>query len=171
MPDRTVLLRELLQLLTSRANHLVIPETRGRTREGKPADLTIRANIAIACGCDVRLHHGSPCVVKDAQAFDAVQQNGERMPYDVWDGVGHYFTSLTDVERHLLPENLYYNVVRHPGLLTEDGPKLSEDGDLRIGHAVVEDAPRVEAITPSRALLIATLLYWAQELGLDVQTL
>jgi hypothetical protein len=168
MPDRAVLLQELLELLQRRANYLSIPELRGRTRQGQPADLTVRANVALACGLDVDMHHGSPCVVVDRQAFNAAREAGERMPPGAWDGVGHYFTSITDIERHLLPASLYYNVVRHPGILTEDGPKLSEDGDLRIGHAVVEDAPRVEAITPARALLTATLLWHALEAGLDV---
>jgi hypothetical protein len=168
MADRSVLLRELLELLRTRANYLSIPELRGKTQQGKPADLTVRANVALACGADVRLHHGDPCIVKDAAAFDAAKQNGERMARDAWDGLGHYFTSITDIERHLLPASLYYNVIRHPGILTEDGPKLSEDGDLRIGHAVVEDAPRVEAITPARALLKATLLWHALEARLDV---
>jgi hypothetical protein len=168
MADRSVLLRELLELLHTRANYLSIPELRGKTQQGKPADLTVRANVALACGADVRLHHGDPCIVKDAAAFDAAKQNGERMARDAWDGLGHYFTSITDIERHLLPAQIGYLVHRTPIVLTDQGPKLGTAGDMMGGDAHIEDGKQCVAISPARALLIATLRYHAQELGVDV---
>jgi hypothetical protein len=169
MADRTVLLQELLELLHARANYLSIPELRGRTQQGKPADLTVRANVALACGADVRLHHGDPCIVKDPEAFDAAKQNGERMAHDAWDGLGHYFTSITDIERHLLPEDRPFVVERAPIMLHESGPYLvSFDGQMMGGCASVRPYDPVVAVSPARALLLATLRYHAKEAGLDV---
>lgn len=169
MTDRTVLLRELLELLQARANYLSIPELRGRTQQGKPADLTVRANVALACGADVRLHHGDPCIVKDLAAFEAAKQNGERMAKDTWDGLGHYFTSITDIERHLLPAGACFEVSREPVRLTKNGPITFRTGDIRHGgEASVEWGRVVTAVSPARALLIATLQHHAKELGVDV---
>jgi hypothetical protein len=169
MPDRTVLLRELLELLHARANYLSIPELRGRTQQGKPADLTVRANVALACGADVRLHHGDPCIVKDPAAFDAAKQNGERMAAEAWDGLGHYFTSLTDIERHLLPDGVEYRLHRHPVTLTDRGPYALARGEIKHGGSAMVGHQDVEAaISPARALLEATLRYHAKEAGLDV---
>jgi hypothetical protein len=169
MADRAVLLRELLELLHARANYLSIPELRGRTQQGKPADLTVRANVALACGADVRLHHGDPCIVKDPAAFDAAKQNGERMAAEAWDGLGHYFTSITDIERHLIPDGVTFDVHRLPVRLTDHGPVHDTAGDvLHGGIAGVHFSVSHVAVSPARALLIATLRYHAKEAGLDV---
>jgi hypothetical protein len=169
MPDRAVLLQELLELLQRRANYLSIPELRGRTRQGQPADLTVRANVALACGLDVDMHHGSPCVVMDRQAFNAAREAGERMPPGAWDGVGHYFTSITDIERHLLPDGVTFDVGRTPIKLTSAGPEQSPEGDIvHGGVAAVADGHDHFAVSPARALLHATLIYQARELGVDV---
>jgi hypothetical protein len=170
MPDRAVLLQELLELLHTRANYLSIPELRGRTRQGQPADLTVRANVALACGLDVDMHHGSPCVVTDRQAFNAAREAGERMQPGAWDGVGHYFTSITDIERHLLPANVVFGVDRAPVKLTEDGPVDTWEGDETMmgGSAAVDGMMSFISVSPARALLHATLIYQARELGVDV---
>lgn len=170
MADRTVLLQELLSLLHARANYLSTPELRGRTQQGKPADLTVRANVALACGADVRLHHGGPCIVKDAQAFEAATQNGERMPHDAWDGLGHYFTSITDIERHLLPADVTWGIDAVWVHLAEDGgPYVCSSKTEHLGGvAHVAGWNKAIAISPARALLIATLKHHARELGVDV---
>lgn len=180
MSDPNTLLVEAIALLRHRRNHLVIPETRGRSARGQPASLPIRANIAKACKLPMDEHHGSPVIVADVMEWQRFRM-GEfgRPPAGSWDGIGWYFTSITDIERHLIPARASFRLMRYPISLNSHYhcPQSDLAGDIMGGEAtvwirqddggelVVSSPPRV---SPARALLEATLVFIAKQRGLTI---